>query len=108
MSTSGVYLVLAMGGLGSGSTKFRFVQANLRETSIFPGKLLKNFNFFQAIFKKFDFPGKNYSFTARPTFGQIFLVPFKNPPFRTNFLYIIRYNNISTAPLRPPRPPYPK
>src|SRR6218665_1203362 len=43
--------------------------------------------------KKIDFPGKKCSFRA--TSEQIILFLFKSHQFRKNFLYIIRYNNIS-------------
>ena len=46
-----------------------------------------------AIFFKFNFPGKSCLFTA--TSGQIILFLFKSHHFRTYFLYMIRYNNIS-------------
>ena len=74
----------------------------------------KNFYFFRQFYKKFyfsrqiseiykifDFPGKNYPFTP----GQIILFLFKSHHFRTYFLYMIRYNDISRPPLQPPRPP---
>src|SRR6218665_2850770 len=76
--------------------KFRLFQANFSEILIFPGKLLKNFNFFREFKKKFDFPGKNCSFTA--TSWQIILFLIKSHHFKTYFLYMIRYNNISRPP----------
>ena len=114
-----------LGGSGSGSTKFRFFQANFGEISIFfQGiskkiisiflvKFFKNFLFLKANFrkmsifqanvqkisifsgnlKKFYFPGKNCSFTA--TSGQMILFLFKINHFRTYFLYMIGYYNIS-------------
>ena len=58
--------------------------------TIFPGK----FRFFQAISQNnFDFPCKNWPFTA--TSGQIILFLFKSHHFRTYFLYMIIFNNIS-------------
>src|SRR6218665_3831622 len=76
-------------------------------------QIFEKFRFFQAILKIFDFPAKNCSFTA--TSGQIILFLFKSLHFRTYFLYMIRYNNISrpvddppTIPLRPPTTPCPK
>src|SRR6218665_441977 len=60
---------------------------------------------FSGNLKKFDFPGKNYPFTA--TSGQIILFLYKIHHFRTYFLYMISYNNMSRPvhdPLRPPRP----
>src|SRR6218665_3250513 len=55
-----------------------------------PGKSIffKNFDFFRQFLKKFDFPGKNCSFTA--TSGQIILFLFKSHHFRTYmyFLYM--------------------
>ena len=76
--------------------------------SIFQGNFPKNSTFFRQ-FKQFDFPGKNCSFTANS--GQIILFLFKSHNFRTYFLYMIRYNNISRPvhdPLQPPRPLCPK
>jgi len=82
---------------------FDFFQAISQKSSIFQGKFLKNFDFSRQIFEKFrffgqfkknfDFPGKHCSFTAIS--GQIILFLFKMNHFRTNFQYIIRYNNIS-------------
>ena len=108
-------------GLKSGGSwiqvnKISIFQANFREISIFfqaisqqilifPGKFLKNFDFFRQILKNFDFPGKNCSFTA--TSGQIILFLFEGHHFRTymHFLYMIRYNNISRPVHDLPRPP---
>ena len=58
---SGVNLVWNLGGRGSGSTTFRFFQANFSKTSIFSGNFKKDF----------DFPGKNCWITAIS--GQIIL-----------------------------------
>src|SRR6218665_1330480 len=45
--------------------KFRFFQAiSHKKIDFFPGKFSKNFDFFRQFNKKFDFPGKNWSFTA--------------------------------------------
>jgi len=94
------------------SEKFRFSS----------GKFLKNFNFFKQICEKFrffhvnfkkilifswqlkkiDFPGKSCSFTA--TSEQIIPFLFKCHYFRTYFLYMIIYNNISRPVHDPPRP----
>src|SRR6218665_2333176 len=69
----------------------------------------EKFRFFSGNFiKKFRFSRQNWPFTAAS--GQIILFFFKSHHFRTYFLYMIRYNNISrppTTPLRPP-PPLPK
>src|SRR6218665_2369680 len=61
---------LKSGGRGSGSKKFRFLQANFRKISIFSGSFTKeyrvlqeiseNFDFFRQL-KKFDFPSKKLS-----------------------------------------------
>src|SRR6218665_992388 len=85
--------------------KISIFRAHLSEISIFSGnftKFLKNFHFLRQLKKKIDFPGKNCSFTA--TSGQIILFLFKSLHFRTYFLYMLRYNNISrpsTTSLRP-------
>src|SRR6218665_3845363 len=67
----------------------------------------EKFRFFSGNFiKKFRFSRQNWPFTAAS--GQIILFFFKSHHFRTYFLYMIRYNNISrppTTPLRPPTPP---
>jgi len=91
---------------------FLLLQANfLERNSISPGKLkqidffrqiFEKFRFLQAILKKFDFPGTNCSFTA--TSGQVILFLFKSHHFRTYFLYMIRYNNISRPPATPTTP----
>src|SRR6218665_999125 len=84
-----------------------------KKNSISTGKFPKNFNFFRQFYKRISsFAGKfpkilifqaiekirfskqkNCPFTA--TSGQIILFPFKSNHFRTYFLYMIRYNNIS-------------
>ena len=110
---SGINLVWHLEGSGSGSTKFRFFQANFREMSNFSGNFTQNFVFSRQIFerfrffrqfKKIDFPCKICLFTA--TSGQIilFLFLFKSHQFRTYVLYMIRYNNILRPPQRPPDP----
>src|SRR6218665_1648929 len=114
---------LKSGGRGSGSTKFqfsrqvqtkfRFLQAIFLKISIFPGKFSKNFDFFRQIFekfrfcqeilKKFDFPGKNCSFTA--TSGQIILFLFKVTTFEhTSCTLKIKKKFPHPAP-RPAAPP---
>src|SRR6218665_2308672 len=77
---------------------FSFFQAILQKNIEFCRQISENFDFFRHL-KRFDFQAKNCPFTA--TFGQIILFLFKNNHFRTYFLYMIRYNNIS----RPQRPP---
>src|SRR6218665_1267590 len=72
---------LKFGGRGSGSKKLKI--------SLFSGN-----------FTNFDFLGKNWPFTA--TSGQIILFFFKSHHFRTYFLYMIRYNNISRPAHDPP------
>ena len=102
-SNSGVNLVWNLGGRGSGSKKFLFLQANFRKISIFSGNSTKEYRVFQANFrkfwffrqlKKFDFPSKKLSVYSC-TSGQIILFLFKSNRFRTYFLNMIRYNNIS-------------
>src|SRR6218665_3583492 len=117
--SNGVNLVLNLGARGSGSKnfdfyrqiseKFQVFQAILQKNIEFCRQISENFDFFQAI-KIIDFPSKKSLFTA--TSGQIILFLFKNNHFRTYFLYMIRYNNISRPvhdpndPLRPAlRPP---
>src|SRR6218665_3332803 len=74
------------------SEKFQFFQAILQKNIEFCWQIFENFDFFQAI-KKFDFQAKSCPLTA--TSGQIILFLFKSNHFRTYFLYMIRYNNIS-------------
>src|SRR6218665_1875577 len=88
---------------------FNFFRQFYKRVSSFAGKFPKILIFFRQL-KKFDFPSKNCPFTA--TSGQIILFLFKSNHFRTYFLYMIRYNNISRPvhdsndPLRPSlRPP---
>src|SRR6218665_1315670 len=91
-----------------------------RKNSISTGKFPKNSNFFRQFYKrissfanfrnfdffrqlkKFDFKAKNCPFTA--TSGQIILFLFKSNHFRTYFLYMIRYNNISRPSTTPTTP----
>src|SRR6218665_3669472 len=89
---SGVNLVWNLGGHASGSKIF-----------IFPSKFPKNSDFSDNL-KKIEFPDKNSPFTATFTPWQIILFLFKSQHFRTYFLYMIRYNNISRPPCDPPRP----
>jgi len=76
------------------SQKIRFFQANFRKISMFSGSFTNNF----------DFPGKNWLFTA--TSGQIILFLFKSYHFRIYFLYIIRYN--ISRPVHDPHGTLPK
>src|SRR6218665_2234540 len=48
----------------AGPTKFRFLQANFREISIFSGNFIKNFDFSGNLKNNFVFSGKNCSFTG--------------------------------------------
>jgi len=87
---------------------------------IFPSKFPRNFEFFRQFHKKCRFflanfwkisifSSKNCSLTA--TSEQIILFLFKSHHFRTYFLYMIRYNNISPPPrpnLRHPTTPQPQ
>src|SRR6218665_192147 len=74
--------------------------------SIFPGKFSKISISFRPFHTKIlIFSCKNWSFTA--TSGQIILFLFKSHHFRTYFLYMISYNNMSRPvhdPLRPHDP----
>src|SRR6218665_3797576 len=102
--------------------KIRFLQANFRKISIFQAILQKNIEFYRQISKnfdffrqlqKFDFPSKKLSFYSY--LWANYSISLQNYHFRTYFLYMIRYNNISRPvhdsndPLRPSlRPPCPK
>src|SRR6218665_694916 len=114
---------LKSGGRGSGSKKFdfyrqiseqfQFFQAILQKNIQFCKQICEHFDFFQAI-KKIRF-SKQKIFHLQATSGQIILFLFKSNHFRTYFLHMIRYNNISrpvhdsNEPLRPPlRPTCPK
>src|SRR6218665_4077316 len=99
---SGVNLVLNLGVVDPGqqnfdfyrqiSEKFQFFQAILQKNIEFCRQISENFDFFRQL-KKSIFQANNYPFTA--TSGQIILVLFKSNHFRTYFLYMVRYNNIS-------------
>src|SRR6218665_3355127 len=86
------------------SENIQFFQAILQKNIEFCRQISENFDFFRQL-KRFDFQAKNCPFTA--TSGQIILFLFKSNHFRTYFLYMIRYNNISRPvhdsndPLRP-------
>src|SRR6218665_3680089 len=86
-----------------------------------PGKKIdffpEKFRFFRQLHKEIDFLGKNWLFTASSGLFSLFL--FKTRLFRSYFLYMTRYNNISRPihdpscdspqpTLRLPRPPCPK
>src|SRR6218665_3400959 len=66
--------------------KFRFFQVISQRNSIFQGKFPTNCDFL-CNFRKIDFPGKNWLFTA--IFGQIILFLFKSHHFLTYFLYTL-------------------
>ena len=95
-----------------------------QKSSISTGKFQKHFNFFRQFYKRIvlssfsgkfpkivifqaikeiDFPSKKCPFTA--TSGQIILFLFKSNHFRTYFLYMIRYNNMSRPVHDPNDPP---
>ena len=84
-------------GRGSGSKKDRFFQANFRKISIFSG----------------NFKNIRFIFLAKITHLQLLLVKLfycislQTHHFRTYFLYVymIRHNNISRSPSRPPATP---
>src|SRR6218665_3052636 len=93
-----------------------------KKNSISTGKFPKNVKFFRQFYKRISsfagkfpkilifsgnlknsiFQAKNCPFTA--TSAKIILFIFKSNHFRTYFLYMIRYNNISRLP-RLQRPP---
>src|SRR6218665_2595258 len=114
-SNSGVNLFEIWGVVDSGqkdfdfyrqiSEKIQFFQAILQKNIEFSRQISENVDFFRQL-KKSIFQAKNCPFTA--TSGQIILFLFKSNHFRTYFLYIKRYNNISRpvpASNAPPRPP---
>src|SRR6218665_2418592 len=68
------------------SKNFDFFQIISQRNSIFQGKFPTNCDFL-GNFKKIDFPGKNWLFTA--IFGQIILFLFKSHHFLTYFLYTL-------------------
>src|SRR6218665_2041515 len=74
---------------------FNFFRQFYKRISSFAGKFPKILIFFQAIKKNSIFQAKNCPFIA--TSGQIILFLFKSNHFRTYFLYMIRYNNISRS-----------
>src|SRR6218665_2965602 len=74
------------------SEKFQFFQAILQKNIEFCRQISGNFDFFRQL-KKSIFQAKSCPFTANS--GQIILFIFKSNHFRTYFLYMIRYNNIS-------------
>src|SRR6218665_3766518 len=69
---------------------FIFFQAILQKNIKFCRQISENFDFFRQL-KTLIFQAKNCPFTS----GQIILFLFKSNHFRTYFLYMIRYNNIS-------------
>src|SRR6218665_3877528 len=84
--SSGVNLVLNLGR--------SWIRVNKID---FSRQIFENFDFFHALsHKKFDFSGKDLSFTA--TSWQIILFLFKSHHFRTYFLYTISYNNVCHDP----------
>src|SRR6218665_3646355 len=101
-SNSGVNLFEIWGVVDPGK-KIRFLQANFRKISIFQAILQKNIKFCRQISENFDFFqaiktirfSKQKNFHLQPTSGQIILFFFKSNHFRTYFLYMKIYNNIS-------------
>ena len=92
IKSSGVNLVWNLGVVDPG-TRIRFSR-----------QIFEKFRFFQAISKtNLIFPGKYWSSTAAS--GHISRFLSKSHHFRTYFLYMIRYNNISRPVHDPPRPP---
>src|SRR6218665_2534569 len=74
------------------SEKFQYFQPLLQKNIKFCRQISKNFDIFRQL-KISIFQAKNFPFTA--TSWQIILFLFKSNHFRTYFLYMIRYNNIS-------------
>jgi len=103
-SNSGVNLVWNLGVVDPGqknfdfyrqiSEKFQFFQAILHKNIEFCRQISENFDFFRQL-KKSIFQAKNCPFRATATSGQIILFLFRSNHYRTYFLYMIRYNNIS-------------
>src|SRR6218665_2490913 len=96
VSHTSLFSQWSQSGLKPGGSWIRVKKIN------FFRQILENLDFFRQFHKNLDFPGKNWSFTA--TSGQIILFLFKSHHFRTYFLYMISYNNIS----RPVHDPVPK
>ena len=95
-----------------GKNKFDFSRQILEKFRFFSGNFTKKLHFLQANFEffsqfknNFDFPDKNWLFTAIS--GQVILFLFKIHHFRTYFLFMIRYNILRPVhdPLRPHDPP---
>src|SRR6218665_2444532 len=85
------------------SENFEFIR-QFKKKIDFSRQISEKYQFFQAISYKISiFQAKNWPFTA--TSGQIILFLFKSHHFRTYFLYIIKYNNISRPVREPLRPP---
>src|SRR6218665_3046288 len=93
---------LKSGGRGSGSKKFdfyrqisekfQFFQVILQKNIEFCSQISENFDFLQAI-KKFDYPSKKLSIYSYLCAN--YSISLQSNHFRTYFLYMIRYNNIS-------------
>src|SRR6218665_510546 len=122
-SNSGVNLVEIWGSwirvkknlisTGKFPKNFNFFRQFYIRISSFAGKFPKILIFFRQL-KKSIFQAKNCPFRATATSGQIILFLFRSNHYRTYFLYMIRYNNISrpvhdsNAPPAPlPAPPLP-
>src|SRR6218665_2934439 len=95
------------------SEKFQFFQAILQKNIEFCRQISENSDFFRQL-KKFDFPSKKLSIYSY-LWANYSISLQKYNHFRTYFLYMIRYNNISRPvhgsndPLRPSlRPACPK
>src|SRR6218665_463397 len=93
--------------------KFQYFQAILQKNIEFCRKISENFDFFQAI-KRNRFSKQKIVHLQLPL-GKLFYFFFKSNHFRTYFLYMIRYNNISRPvhdsndpPVTLPATPYPK
>src|SRR6218665_2034632 len=84
------------------SQKFQSFQAILQKNIEFCRQISENFDSFRQL-KNSIFQAQNCPFTA--TSGQIILFLFKINHFRTYFLYMIRYNNISRPASTTPTPP---
>ena len=125
VAASGVNLVWNPGGqffhanfqkISTFPGRFRFFQANWQKISIFPGKLTKNFDYYQAKLSEWPFLVIYSKMSIYPdnichlqlNSRQIILFRLKSHHFRTYFLNMISYNNVSQLVHDPPAIPQPK
>src|SRR6218665_1254138 len=103
-----------MWGVVDPGKKNRFLKANFRKISILSGNFTKEYRILQANFRKFQFfqAIKKIRFSKQNIYIYSYLwanysISLQSNHFRTYFLYMIRYNNISRPvhdsndPLRP-------